>query len=44
MEDYNNDSFSEENFNLLLCLTRIEASVDLKRQGTRYLEGLLQEQ
>ena len=33
MGDYNGDSSGEENFNLLLCLTQVEANVDLKRQG-----------
>ena len=42
--DYNDDSSSEENFNLLLHLTWVEANVDLKRQGARVLEGCLQEQ
>ena len=42
--DYNDNSSSEENFNLLLHLTRVEANVDLKRQGARVLEGCLQEQ
>ena len=33
----------KENLNLLLHLTRVEASVDLKRQGQGFLEGHLQE-
>ena len=31
--DYIKDSSVEENLNLLLCLTRVEASVNSKRQG-----------
>ena len=42
--DYGNDSSGKENFNLLLRLTRVEANVDLKRQGQGFLEGRLQEQ
>ena len=34
MGDYTGDSSNEENFNLLLRLTQVEASIDLKRQGT----------
>ena len=34
----------KENLNLLLCLTRVEANVDLKGQGQGFLEGRLQEQ
>ena len=34
MGDYTGDSSNEENFNLLLCLTQVEASIDLKREGT----------
>ena len=41
--DYYDDSSVKENFNLLLRLTRVEANVDLKRRGTRVLEGRLQE-
>ena len=42
--DYSDDSSSKENLNLLLCLTRVEANIDLKRQGQGFLEGHLQEQ
>ena len=42
--DYNEDSSVKENLNLLLRLTRVEANVDLKDRGTRFLEGRLQEQ
>ena len=31
--DYCEDSSIEENLNLLLCLTRVEANVDLKDKG-----------
>ena len=41
--DYNGDSSGKENLNLLLCLTRIEANVDLKDQRTKVLGGRLQE-
>ena len=41
--DYYDDSSVEENLNLLLRLTRVEASVDLKDKGQGILEGLLQE-
>ena len=38
---YNDDSSVEENLNLLLRLTRVEANVDSKiGEGTRVLEGL----
>ena len=40
---YNNDSSSKENLNLLLCLTQVEASIDLKRQGQGFLERCFQE-
>ena len=43
MGDYNDNSSSEENFNLLLRLTQIEANVDLKRTKAKVLEGRLQE-
>ena len=33
--DYSKDSSSKDNLNLLLRLTRVEASVDLKRQVSR---------
>ena len=42
--DYYDDSSVEENLNLLLCLTRVEANVDLKDKGKGFLEGCLQEQ
>ena len=42
--DYSEDSSVEENLNLLLRLTRIEANVDLKDKGKGFLEGRLQEQ
>ena len=41
--DYNEDSSGEENLNLLLRLTRIEANIDLKNRGAKVLEGRLQE-
>ena len=41
--DYNNDSSIKENLNLLLCLTWVEANIDLKGLESRVLEGLLQE-
>ena len=41
--DYNEDSSSKENLNLLLCLTRVEANVDLKDRRAKVLEGRLQE-
>ena len=38
--DYNDDSSIAENLNLLLCLTRVEASIDLKRQrDDEFLKG-----
>ena len=38
--DYSEDSSGEENLNLLLRLTQIEASVDLKRQrDDEFLKG-----
>ena len=41
--DYYDDSSVEENLNLLLRLTRIEANVDLRiTEGQGILEGLLQ--
>ena len=39
--DYNDDSSVEENLNLLLCLTRVEANVDLKDREAKVLEGRL---
>ena len=41
--DYNEDSSSKENLNLLLRLTRVEANVDLKDRRAKVLEGRLQE-
>ena len=41
--DYYEDSSVKENLNLLLRLTWVEASIDLKDKGRRVLEGLLQE-
>ena len=41
--DYNEDSSSEENLNLLLRLTQVEANVDLKDRSAEVLEGRLQE-
>ena len=35
MGDHSSDSSHEENFNLLLRLTRVEANVDLKRPRSR---------
>ena len=40
VEDYVDDSSSKENLNFLLCLTGVEASIDLKRQGQRFLKGI----
>ena len=38
--DYNDDSSVEENLNLLLRLTRVEVSIDLKRQrDDKFLKG-----
>ena len=41
--DYYNDSSVKENLNLLLHLTWVEATVDLKDKGKGVLEGRLQE-
>ena len=40
---YYNGSSIKENLNLLLHLTRVETSVDLKDEGRGILEGLFQE-
>ena len=40
--DYNKDSSSEENLNLLLRLTQVEVNVDLKDRRAKALEGRLQ--
>ena len=44
VRDYYDDSSVEENLNLLLRLTRVEASVDLKDEGEGFPEGRLREQ
>ena len=41
--NYYEDSSVEENLNLLLRLTRVEANIDLKNEGEGVLEGRLQE-
>ena len=41
--DYNDDSSGEDNLNLLLCLTQVEANIDLKDRRAKVLEGRLQE-
>ena len=38
--DYYEDSSVEENLNLLLRLTRVEANVDLKDKGEGFLKGV----
>ena len=38
--DYYDDSSVEENLNLLLRLTRVEAIVDLKDKGKGFLKGV----
>ena len=38
--DYSNDSSGKENLNLLLCLTRVEANIDLKDRRAKVLEGV----
>ena len=41
--DYDDDSSVEENLNLLLRLTRVEANIDLKGREAKVLEGHHQE-
>ena len=41
--DYSEDSSGKENFNLLLCLARVETNIDLKGRRAKVLEGHLQE-
>ena len=40
---YSDDCSGKENLNLLLCLTRVEANVDLKDRRAKVLEGRFQE-
>ena len=42
--DYNDDSSGRKNFNLLLCLTRVEANVDLKGTKAKFLKGIFKSQ